>query len=112
MLISEINRFYYTKVSKDYFNKSLDVLTDMICNPLFNDEEIEREFVYEMPDELRAKFSKSDNITFDVKTSPRYDDYATVTSFLYGDPVTAGFSGMKLGDTTNKIRFIKTRWVS
>ena len=52
---------YYTKVSKDYFNKSLDVLTDMICNPLFNDEEIERErnviieelsMTYDQPDAL------------------------------------------------------------
>jgi len=40
---------------------------DFYLENIKNDEEIEREFVYEMPDELRAKFSKSDNITFDVK---------------------------------------------
>ena len=40
---------------------------DFYLENIKNDEEIEREFVYEMPDELKAKFSKSDNITFDVK---------------------------------------------
>jgi len=40
---------------------------DFYLENIKNDEDIEREFVYEMPDELRAKFSKSDNITFDVK---------------------------------------------
>jgi len=40
---------------------------DFYLENIKNDEEIEREFVYEMPDELRAKFSKSDNIAFDVK---------------------------------------------
>nr|WP_297783885.1 DEAD/DEAH box helicase [uncultured Allomuricauda sp.] len=40
---------------------------DFYLENIKNDEEIEREFVYEMPEELRAKFSKSDNITFDVK---------------------------------------------
>ncbi len=40
---------------------------DFYLENIKNDEEIERDFVYEMPDELRAKFSKSDNITFDVK---------------------------------------------
>ena len=40
---------------------------DFYLENIKNDDEIEREFVYEMPDELRAKFSKSDNITFDVK---------------------------------------------
>lgn len=40
---------------------------DFYLENIKNDEEIERDFVYEMPDDLRAKFSKSDNITFDVK---------------------------------------------
>ncbi|WP_421807266.1 DEAD/DEAH box helicase [Flagellimonas sp.] len=40
---------------------------DFYLENIKNDEEIERDFVYEMPEELRAKFSKSDNITFDVK---------------------------------------------
>merc|ERR1712000_638878 len=40
---------------------------DFYLENIKNDEEIERDFVYEMPEELRAKFSNSDNITFDVK---------------------------------------------
>ncbi|BDW94070.1 DEAD/DEAH box helicase [Allomuricauda sp. XS_ASV26] len=40
---------------------------DFYLENIKNDEEIERDFVYEMPDDLRAKFSKSDNITFNVK---------------------------------------------
>ncbi|MFT0715675.1 DEAD/DEAH box helicase [Flagellimonas lutimaris] len=40
---------------------------DFYLENIKNDEEIEREFVYEMPEELKAKFSKSDNIAFDVK---------------------------------------------
>ncbi len=32
-----------------------------------SDEEIERNFKYEMPDEIRKEFSKSDNLFFDVK---------------------------------------------
>jgi len=32
-----------------------------------NDEEIERDFVYEMPQELKDEFSKSENIFFDIK---------------------------------------------
>ncbi|MBW8241458.1 DEAD/DEAH box helicase [Muricauda oceani] len=40
---------------------------DFYLENIKNDEDIERDFVYEMPDELRAKFSNSDNITFDVK---------------------------------------------
>ena len=32
-----------------------------------NDEEIERDFVYEMPADLKALFSKSKNIEFDIK---------------------------------------------
>ena len=34
---------------------------------LISDEEIQKNFRYEMPQELREKFSKSDNIEFDVK---------------------------------------------
>ncbi|MEM9143701.1 MAG: DEAD/DEAH box helicase family protein [Bacteroidota bacterium] len=40
---------------------------DFYLENIKNDEEIEREFVYEMPPELRAKFSKSDTIEFDIK---------------------------------------------
>jgi superfamily II DNA or RNA helicase len=40
---------------------------DFYLENIKNDEEIERDFVYEMPDELKAKFSKSDDITFDIK---------------------------------------------
>lgn len=40
---------------------------DFFLENIKNDEDIEREFVYEMPAELRAKFSKSENIEFDVK---------------------------------------------
>ncbi len=32
-----------------------------------NDEDIEREFVYEMPSELKSKFSKSTQLHFDIK---------------------------------------------
>ncbi|MCL6273422.1 DEAD/DEAH box helicase family protein [Muricauda sp. 2012CJ35-5] len=40
---------------------------DFYLENIKNDEDIEREFVYEMPDDLKAKFSKSENITFDIK---------------------------------------------
>ncbi len=40
---------------------------DFYLENIKNDEDIERDFVYELPDELREKFSKSDNIDFDVK---------------------------------------------
>ena len=40
---------------------------DFFLENIKNDEDIEREFVYEMPADLRAKFSKSENIEFDVK---------------------------------------------
>ncbi|WP_136465152.1 DEAD/DEAH box helicase [Flagellimonas onchidii] len=40
---------------------------DFYLENIKNDEEIEREFVYVMPDELRTKFGKSENITFDIK---------------------------------------------
>ncbi|PRX55018.1 DEAD/DEAH box helicase [Flagellimonas meridianipacifica] len=40
---------------------------DFYLENIKNDEDIEREFVYEMPDELKAKFSKSENIHFDIK---------------------------------------------
>ncbi|KPM33481.1 Type III restriction protein res subunit [Croceitalea dokdonensis DOKDO 023] len=40
---------------------------DFYLENIKNDEEIEREFIYEMPDELKAKFSKSKNIHFDIK---------------------------------------------
>ncbi|MBQ4915153.1 DEAD/DEAH box helicase [Maribacter sp. MMG018] len=40
---------------------------DFYLENIKNDEEIEREFVYEMPQELRDQFSKSDTIEFDIK---------------------------------------------
>lgn len=40
---------------------------DFYLENIKNDEEIEREFVYEMPPELRVKFSKSVEIEFDIK---------------------------------------------
>lgn len=40
---------------------------DFYLENIKNDEDIEREFVYEMPADLKAKFSKSDEIDFDVK---------------------------------------------
>ncbi|WP_282160734.1 DEAD/DEAH box helicase [Ulvibacterium marinum] len=40
---------------------------DFYLENIKNDEEIEREFVYEMPLELREKFSKSHAIEFDIK---------------------------------------------
>ncbi|TMU56428.1 DEAD/DEAH box helicase [Flagellimonas algicola] len=40
---------------------------DFYLENIKNDEDIEREFVYEMPDELKAKFSKSQEITFNIK---------------------------------------------
>ena len=40
---------------------------DFFLENIKNDEEIEREFVYEMPPELREQFSNSENIDFDVK---------------------------------------------
>ena len=40
---------------------------DFFLENIKNDEEIEREFVYEMPKELREKFSKSEDLDFDIK---------------------------------------------
>ena len=40
---------------------------DFYLENIKNDEDIEREFVYEMPEELKAKFSKSESITFNIK---------------------------------------------
>jgi len=40
---------------------------DFFLENIKNDEDIEREFVYEMPAELQKKFSKSKDIHFDVK---------------------------------------------
>lgn len=40
---------------------------DFYLENIKNDEDIEREFVYEMPEELQAKFSKSENIGYDIK---------------------------------------------
>jgi superfamily II DNA or RNA helicase len=38
---------------------------------IMSDEEMERQYRYEMPEELRNKFSKSDSIDFDVKEAHR-----------------------------------------
>lgn len=40
---------------------------DFFLENIKNDEDIEREFVYEMPKDLRKKFSKSTNIDFNIK---------------------------------------------
>jgi superfamily II DNA or RNA helicase len=40
---------------------------DFYLENIKNDEEIEREFVYEMPANLRAEFAKSTEIDFDIK---------------------------------------------
>ncbi|MGB5437594.1 MAG: DEAD/DEAH box helicase family protein [Maribacter sp.] len=40
---------------------------DFYLENIKNDEEIEREFIYEMPPELQEKFARSENIEFDVK---------------------------------------------
>lgn len=40
---------------------------DFYLENIKNDEEIEREFVYEMPPDLRAEFAKSEDIDFDIK---------------------------------------------
>ncbi|MGB6153236.1 MAG: helicase-related protein, partial [Pricia sp.] len=40
---------------------------DFYLDNIKNDEDIEREFVYEMPVALRKKFSKSTNIEYDIK---------------------------------------------
>jgi type I site-specific restriction endonuclease len=40
---------------------------DFFLDNLKNDEDIEREFIYEMPSELRAQFTNSKNIEFNVK---------------------------------------------
>jgi len=34
---------------------------------ILDDEDIERQFVYEMPDEIRELFKNSENVTFDIK---------------------------------------------
>lgn len=40
---------------------------DFFLENIKNDEDIEREFVYQMPADLRAEFSKSEHIDFDIK---------------------------------------------
>ncbi len=40
---------------------------DFFLENIKNDEDIERDFIYEMPPELKAKFSKSANIEYDIK---------------------------------------------
>lgn len=40
---------------------------DFYLDNMISDEEIERNFVYSMPDEVRAKFANSEQIDFDVK---------------------------------------------
>lgn len=45
---------------------------DYFLENLVSDEEIEQNFRYEMPDELRQKFAKSEHVSFDVEAE--YDD--------------------------------------
>src|SRR5690606_19919624 len=45
---------------------------DMYLDNLRNDEDIERDFVYVMPDSMRRKFKKSKDIDFDIKSE--YND--------------------------------------
>lgn len=40
---------------------------DFFLENIKNDEDIEREFVYEMPADLREKFGNSDNLDYDIK---------------------------------------------
>ena len=40
---------------------------DFYLDNMVSDDDIERDFVYEMPEELRAQFSKSETIDFDIK---------------------------------------------
>jgi superfamily II DNA or RNA helicase len=40
---------------------------DFFLENIRNDEEIERDFVYEMPEELKSRFTRTDQIDFDVK---------------------------------------------
>jgi type I site-specific restriction endonuclease len=42
---------------------------DFYLENIKNDEDIEREFIYEMPAELRKKFSKSKDIDFNIKAT-------------------------------------------
>ncbi|WP_299317072.1 DEAD/DEAH box helicase [uncultured Maribacter sp.] len=51
---------------------------DFYLENIKNDEEIEREFVYEMPADLRAEFAKSTDIDFDIKAEYK-------TSFANGE---------------------------
>ena len=51
---------------------------DFYLENIKNDEEIERAFVYEMPQELKDAFSKSEVITFDIKAEYK-------TSFANGE---------------------------
>ncbi len=54
---------WYEKVDWQYIFR----VPDLYLETIQSDEEIERNFVYRMPDDLRAKFSKSKEIDFDVK---------------------------------------------
>ncbi len=47
--------------------KEIFLFPDFYLENIKNDEDIEREFVYEMPEELKAKFSKSEELNFDIK---------------------------------------------
>lgn len=47
--------------------KEIFLFPDFYLENIKNDEDIERDFVYEMPEDLKAKFSKSVNLSFDVK---------------------------------------------
>ena len=47
---------------------------DYYLENLRNDEDIERDFVYEMPDSLRKRFKKNPNDTFDIKEEYKNDE--------------------------------------
>lgn len=48
---------------------------DLYLENLRNDEDIERDFVYVMPDSIKARFEKSESLDFDIKS-----EYEKVTS--------------------------------
>lgn len=62
---NNLNRFGLWDAPVDW--DSIFKTPELYLAGILNDEEIERSYRYTMPDELRARFSKSDSIDFDVK---------------------------------------------
>ena len=62
---NNIKRFGLWSEPMDW--KEIFHFPDFFLENIRNDEEIERDFVYEMPIELKAKFKKSKAIDFDIK---------------------------------------------